>query len=86
MTGDFCDSVGSDMHIISEDEGQREIFNTMSTPSDGLSPIEGLVEEVAYHLSRTQISANRMRRGEAPYFSQMVSLSGDLLWTTYTTC
>jgi hypothetical protein len=58
----------------------------MSTPSDGLGRIEGLVEEVAYHLSRAQINADRMRRGEAPYFSQMVSLSGDLLWTTYTKC
>jgi hypothetical protein len=86
MTGDFCDSFGSDMHIISEDEGQSEIFIAMSTPSDSVGIIEGLVEEVAYHLKKTQINANRLRRGEAPYFSQMVSLSGDLLWTTHTAC
>jgi len=59
MTGDFCDSFGSDMHIISEDEGQSEIFITMLTPSDSVGIIEGLVEEVAYYLKKTQILYRR---------------------------
>jgi hypothetical protein len=86
MTGDFCDSFGSDMHIIYEDEGESEVCVTISTPSDSLGNIEGFVEEVGYHLKKTQINADRLRRREAPYFSQMVSLSGDLLWTTHTAC
>jgi hypothetical protein len=53
MTGDFCDSFGSDMYIISEDEGQSEIFIAMLTLSDSVGTIEGFVKEVAYYLKKT---------------------------------
>jgi hypothetical protein len=86
MTGDFCDSFGSDMHIIYEEEGQSEIFVTVSTLSDNMGNIEGFVEEVARHLKKTQINADRLQRRKAPYVSGMISLSGDLRWTTHTAC
>jgi len=74
------------MHIFIEAEGPGEIPVTMSEPSETCGTVEGLVEEVACHLKKTQINSNRFQKGEEFYFSQMVSLSGDLLWTTHTAC
>lgn len=85
-TGDFCDTFGSDMHIFIEAEGPGEIPVTISEPSETCGTVEGLVGEVACHLKKTQINSNRFQKGEEPYFSQIVSLSGDLLWTTHTAC
>jgi len=80
-----CDSFGSDIHIISE-EGQSEIYIPMSTPEDGCGAVEGLVDELAHHLKKTQLNVDRRRTGKELYLSQMISLNGDLLWTMHTAC
>ena len=81
-TGEFCDSFGSDMHILYEAEGPGEIPVTVSTPNETCDTVEGLVDQVACHLKKTQINSSR----KIPYLSNMVSLSADLLWTTHTAC
>jgi hypothetical protein len=86
MTGELCDSFGSDLHTFFEDEGQTELSVTLSTPRDSVNTIGGLVEETASHLRKTQINTNRMRNNQDHYLSQMASLSGDFLWTMHTAC
>jgi hypothetical protein len=49
---EFCDSFGSDMHTIVEEEGQGEIYVSMSTPREILDTIKGLVEEITYYLKK----------------------------------
>ena len=84
MTEEFCDGFGSDMHTILDKEGQSETSIALSTPRESLYTTGDLVKEIAHHLRKMQINANRMRKGQGAYFSEMVSLSGDLLWTTHT--
>ncbi len=67
------------MHIFIEAEEPGEIPVTISEPSETCSTVEGLVGEVARYLKKTQINSNQFQKGEEPYFSQMVSLSRDLL-------
>ena len=86
MTEEFCDSFGSDMHTRFEEEVQSEIFGSISTPQDSLCTIGDLVKEIARHLRKTQINADQIRKGQDAWLSDMVSLSGDLLWTTHTVC
>jgi hypothetical protein len=77
MTGELCDSFGLDIHTIFKADGQSEVFIPLSTPRERLSTIEDFVEDIARHLRKTQIKADR--RGQNDYFSKMVSLNGDLL-------
>lgn len=83
MTEEFCDSFGSDMHTMFKEEGQGF---SLSTPRESLCTIGDLVKEIARHLKKTQINADQMRKRQGAYFSEMVSLSGDLLWTMHTAC
>lgn len=84
MTGYLCDSFGSDQHILQEADSGNELLVATSTSNECLL-VEELVQEVDFHLRKTQINANR-KRGEEQHSSPMVSLSADLLWTTHTTC
>ena len=86
MTEEFYDSFGSDMHAIFEEEVRSEIFISISTPQDSLCTIGDIVEEIARHLRKTQIKADPTRKGQGACFSNMISLSGNLLWTTHTVC
>jgi len=85
-TGYFCDTFGSDTHIFMEAEEPGENPVAISVPGETCDTVEGLVGEVAHHLKKTQINSNRLQKGEELYFSNMVSLSGDLLWTTHNAC
>jgi hypothetical protein len=40
------------MHTIVEEEGQGEIYVSMSTPREILDTIKGLVEEITYYLKK----------------------------------
>ncbi|OAA35876.1 hypothetical protein BBO_08528 [Beauveria brongniartii RCEF 3172] len=74
---EYADTFSSELHAWTEEECQSEI-NTFVLPFDSIVDV---FQELSRHLQETQICRN-----DSGYLSSMVSLSGDLRWTTHGLC
>ena len=84
-SGQYADTFGSDHHLWVEFDARSEIPMPTSEATEHWT-VHDVLEELREHLNKTQNNLQRQMSGEEPYWSRLVSLSGDFRWTTQRIC